>query len=47
MEDGRSIAELRSTEVEPLYRESDLIHIIGEFEMKTVFENYPSCSFKA
>ena len=37
MEGGRSVAEFCSTEVEPMYRESDHIHIIGEFEMVKVF----------
>ena len=32
MEGGRSVAEFCSTEVEPMYRESDHIHIIGELE---------------
>merc|ERR1739844_480250 len=29
MEGGRSVAEFCSTEVEPMYKESDHIHIIG------------------
>ena len=37
MEGGRSVAEFCSTEVEPMYRESDHIHIIGEFDIETVF----------
>ena len=37
MEGGRSVAEFCSTDVEPMYRESDHIHIIGEFETKMVF----------
>ena len=37
MEGGRSVAEFCSTDVEPMYRESDHIHIIGEFETKKVF----------
>ena len=32
------MAEFCSTEVEPMYRESDHIHIIGEFEMGMVFK---------
>ena len=38
MEGGRSVAEFCSTEVEPMYRESDHIHIIGEFEMVKVIK---------
>ena len=30
MEGGRTVAEFCSTEVEPMYRESDHIHIIGQ-----------------
>ena len=29
MEGGRTVAEFCSTEVEPMYKESDHIHIIG------------------
>ena len=29
MEGGRSVAEFCNTEVEPMYKESDHIHIIG------------------
>ena len=32
------MAEFCSTEVEPMYRESDHIHIIGEFKMMKVFK---------
>ena len=38
MEGGRSVAEFCSTEVEPMYRESDHIHIIGEFGMVKLFK---------
>ena len=30
MEGGRTVAEFCNTEVEPMYKESDHIHIIGE-----------------
>ena len=30
MEGGRSVAEFCNTEVEPMYKESDHIHIIGK-----------------
>ena len=31
MEGGRTVAEFCNTDVEPMYRESDHIHIIGNF----------------
>ena len=30
MEGGRTVAEFCNTEVEPMYKESDHIHIIGQ-----------------
>ena len=47
MEGGRSVAEFCSTDVEPMYRESDHIHIIGEFETEKVFIKIFDDNFQA
>ena len=46
MEGGRSVAEFCSTEVEPMYRESDHIHIIGELETVYVCKNILGVIFR-
>ena len=38
MEGGRTVAEFCNTEVEPMYRESDHIHIIGEQTICLILE---------
>ena len=42
MEGGATVASFCSTEVEPMYKESDHIHIIGEKKMSEKAENYIS-----
>ena len=47
MEGGATVASFCSTEVEPMYKESDHIHIIGEKKMSVKAENYISTCFQA
>ena len=47
MEGGATVASFCSTEVEPMYKESDHIHIIGETKMSEKAENYISPYFQA
>ena len=47
MEGGATVASFCSTEVEPMYKESDHIHIIGEKKMSVKAENYISTYFQA
>ena len=47
MEGGATVASFCSTEVEPMYKESDHIHIIGEKKMSEKAENYISTYFQA
>ena len=47
MEGGATVASFCSTEVEPMYKESDHIHIIGNKKMSEKAENNISTYFQA